>query len=146
MTDLSPYNPAGLPLANCLVVAPMTGPQAHDDVLAQSTALDYDQHATAAVIVGKGAPISRGGQGDLSSLGVFTPEQIAGWRLTTKAAHTVADDTIDLEAFGLPFISKPDLAARLRNDWPLTPPDRTIYYSGNVCGFADYAPHAVAWK
>jgi 2,4-dienoyl-CoA reductase-like NADH-dependent reductase (Old Yellow Enzyme family) len=47
-----------------------------------------------------------------------------------------------LPAFGQPFISNPDLVARLQNGWPLTPPDRDTYYQGEAEGYIDYPPYA----
>ena len=69
---------------------------------------------------------------------------LAGNMTRARADTLIADGTIDLAAFGQPFISNPDLVARLRNDWPLTPPDRTTYYGGNGHGYIDYAPYAGA--
>jgi N-ethylmaleimide reductase len=83
-------------------------------------------------------------------LGVFrkslpaTALILAGNMTRARADRLIADGTIDLAAFGQPFISNPDLVARLRNDWPLTPPDRTTYYGGDAHGYIDYAPHAGA--
>lgn len=90
MTDIfTPFDLAGLPLANRVVMAPMTRSRAPDDVATESIALYYAQRATAGLIVSEGTPISREGQGYLFNPGVFTPEQIAGWRLTTQSVHAV---------------------------------------------------------
>ena len=48
------------------------------------------------------------------------------------------DGLIDLAAFGQPFIANPDLVERLRNDLPLTAPDRDTYYAGGEHGYTDY--------
>ncbi|MBO9171514.1 alkene reductase [Rhizobium sp. L245/93] len=69
---------------------------------------------------------------------------LAGNMTRARADKLIADGTIDLAAFGQPFISNPDLVARLRNDWPLTPPDRTTYYGGDAHGYIDYPPYAAA--
>jgi 2,4-dienoyl-CoA reductase-like NADH-dependent reductase (Old Yellow Enzyme family) len=61
-----------------------------------------------------------------------------------RADKLIADGTIDLAGFGQPFISNPDLVARLRNDWPLADPDRATYYGGNSHGLIDYPPYANA--
>ncbi|MEZ7829609.1 alkene reductase [Brachymonas denitrificans] len=45
---------------------------------------------------------------------------------------------LDLVGFGQPFISNPDLVARLRNGWPLAQPDRKTYYGGGAEGYTDY--------
>ncbi len=83
-------------------------------------------------------------------LGVFrknlpsTALILAGSMTRERAERLLANGTIDLAGFGQPFISNPDLVARLRNGWPLTPPDRTTYYGGGTQGFVDYPPYAAA--
>ncbi|KAI9018472.1 hypothetical protein CLU79DRAFT_837063 [Phycomyces nitens] len=42
-------------------------------------------------------------------------------------------------AFGRTFIANPDLPERLKNDWPLTPYDRSTFYGGASVGYTDYA-------
>lgn len=54
-----------------------------------------------------------------------------------------ADDAIsagaaDLVAFGVPFISNPDLPQRFAQNAPLNPPDRTTFYGGGAEGYTDY--------
>lgn len=44
----------------------------------------------------------------------------------------------DLVAFGRPYISNPDLVARLRTGAPLNPPDKATYYGGGARGYTDY--------
>jgi 2,4-dienoyl-CoA reductase-like NADH-dependent reductase (Old Yellow Enzyme family) len=88
MTELfSPFDLAGTLLANRIVMAPMTRSRAPDDIATETIARYYAQRATAGLIVSEGTPISREGQGYLFNPGIFTPEQIAGWRLTTQAVH-----------------------------------------------------------
>lgn len=52
-------------------------------------ALYYTQRATAGLIVAEGSPISNEGQGYLYNPGIFTAEQIAGWRLVADSVHSV---------------------------------------------------------
>jgi N-ethylmaleimide reductase len=90
MPDLfSSYDLAGRPLSNRVVMAPMTRSRAADDVADTAIALYYAQRATAGLIVSEGTPISREGQGYLFNPGIFTPEQIAGWKLTTQSVHAL---------------------------------------------------------
>lgn len=63
---------------------------------------------------------------------------LAGAMTKERAQRLIADGTIDLAAFGQPFISNPDLVERLRNDRPLAKPDRATYYGGNEKGYTDY--------
>lgn len=88
-TLFEPYNLSGATLQNRIVMAPMTRARAANDIADEQTALYYTQRATAGLIVSEGTPISRQGQGYLFNPGIFTDEQIAGWRLTTDSVHAV---------------------------------------------------------
>jgi N-ethylmaleimide reductase len=79
----------GMALKNRIVMAPLTRSRAPHDIADERTALYYTQRATAGLIVSEGTPISREGQGYLFNPGIFTAEQIAGWRLTTNSVHSV---------------------------------------------------------
>jgi len=58
------------------------------------------------------------------------------------AEKRLAQGHADLAAFGRPFISNPDLPARLRNGWPLNPfDDMTHWYTPGPVGYTDYAPY-----
>lgn len=76
-------------LKNRIVMAPLTRSRALHDIADERVALYYTQRATAGLIVSEGTPISRQGQGYLFNPGIFTKEQIAGWRLTTNSVHSV---------------------------------------------------------
>jgi len=54
------------------------------------------------------------------------------------ASKTLAADAADLIAFGKPFISNPDLVARLRQGAPLNAPDKATFYGGGARGYTDY--------
>lgn len=88
-TLFEPFNLSGTVLKNRIVMAPMTRARAIDDIADVQTALYYTQRATAGLIVSEGTPISKQGQGYLFNPGMFTEEQIAGWRLTTDSVHAV---------------------------------------------------------
>jgi len=90
MTDLfAAYDLAGISLNNRIVMAPMTRSRAPHDIADERIALYYAQRGTAGLIISEGTPVSREGQGYLFNPGIFTPEQIAGWRLTTQSVHAV---------------------------------------------------------
>ena len=90
MTSLfEPYKLAGTTLSNRIVMAPMTRSRAADDIADERVALYYAQRATAGLIVSEGTPISREGQGYLFNPGIYSPEQIEGWRLTTNSVHAL---------------------------------------------------------
>ncbi|RFU44751.1 alkene reductase [Paraburkholderia sp. DHOC27] len=79
----------GMTLRNRVVMAPLTRSRAPDDIADERTALYYTQRATAGLIISEGTPISHEGQGYLFNPGIFSAEQIAGWRLTTQSVHAV---------------------------------------------------------
>ncbi|WP_312440378.1 alkene reductase [Janthinobacterium sp.] len=87
MKLLESYNLGGLRLRNRVVMAPLTRSRATDDVANDMTAVYYGQRATAGLIISEGSPISREGQGYLFNPGIYTPEQLAGWRKSTDAVH-----------------------------------------------------------
>ncbi len=55
-----------------------------------------------------------------------------------EMAHTALAQGDDLVAFGRPFISNPDLGARVRANVPFAPSDRSTYYGGGEKGYTDY--------
>ncbi|MFK8252971.1 alkene reductase [Ancylobacter terrae] len=59
------------------------------------------------------------------------------------AIDAVASGYADMVAFGRPFISNPDLVARLRRDAPLAEPDKATFYGGGAEGYTDYPALAV---
>ncbi|MCT9846463.1 alkene reductase [Leclercia adecarboxylata ATCC 23216 = NBRC 102595] len=83
------YNLSGTSLSNRVVMAPMTRSRAPCDVADTMTALYYTQRATAGLIVTEGTPVSREGQGYLFNPGIYSDDQIAGWKLTTDSVHAV---------------------------------------------------------
>ncbi len=54
------------------------------------------------------------------------------------ALEARAKDLADLICFGRPFISNPDLVARLRAGAPLAEPDPATFYAGEEKGYIDY--------
>jgi len=55
-----------------------------------------------------------------------------------RANATIADGKADLVAFARPFISNPDLVARLAKGAPLAEPDPNTFYGGDAKGYTDY--------
>jgi N-ethylmaleimide reductase len=129
----------------------------YDDIAATYTALAaaLGERGIAYVHVmdQSGYGTRRGAPGDSVSdqihrlLGAFRPLLphtqliLAGGMTRERAEHLIGDGVIDLAAFGQPFISNPDLVARLKNGWPLAEPDRTTYYGGDAHGYIDYPPY-----
>lgn len=82
-----PYDLAGTPLSNRVVMAPMTRARALNDIPDEHTVLYYSQRATAGLIVSEGVPISREGCGYLFNPGLYMDEQTEAWRQVTDAVH-----------------------------------------------------------
>ena len=58
------------------------------------------------------------------------------------AEERLAAGDADLAAFGRPYITNPDLAERLKNDWPLRPAeDMSLWYTPGPEGYIDYKPY-----
>ena len=55
-----------------------------------------------------------------------------------RAENDLQNSAANLIAFGRPFISNPDLALRLQNDWPLADADSTKFYTPGDEGYIDY--------
>ena len=83
-----PIEIGSLRLANRVVMAPMSRNRA--DALEAAHALTaeyYGQRAGAGLIVTEASPISPEGRANRSAPGVYGENQIAGWRLVTRAVH-----------------------------------------------------------
>ncbi|MGN8070148.1 alkene reductase [Mucilaginibacter sp. 22184] len=85
----TPFELSGLELPNRIVMPPMTRVRAPQDIATEQMALYYTQRATAGLIIAEGSPISNEGQGYLFNPGIYTPEQVAGWRLVTDSVKSV---------------------------------------------------------
>lgn len=80
---LGPY-----PLANRIVMGPMTRRRADGDDAPHALQADYyAQRAAAGLLVAEGAQVSPQGKGYPGTPGIHSAAQVAGWRLTTEAVH-----------------------------------------------------------
>ncbi|MFH8569859.1 alkene reductase [Streptomyces sp. NPDC017993] len=88
-TAFDPVDLAGTPLANRIVMAPMTRNRATQGggVPTDSMVTYYAQRATAGLIVTEATQPSVVGQGYPFTPGLHTAEQVAGWRRVTDAVH-----------------------------------------------------------
>jgi N-ethylmaleimide reductase len=88
-TDLfQPVTLGPLVLSNRIVMAPLTRSRAgKGDVPGPLNAEYYRQRAHAGLIVSEATNISQQGKGYAFTPGIYTDEQVAGWRLVTDAVH-----------------------------------------------------------
>lgn len=85
-----PYSLNELKLNNRIVMAPMTRSRSANlgNVATELTALYYKQRASAGLIITEGTFISKEAVGVVNVPGIYSPEQIEGWKLTTDAVHS----------------------------------------------------------
>lgn len=89
MTQIfAPYALGPIQLANRIVMAPLTRNRAAAGLVPGPFAAEYyAQRATAGLIIAEATQISPQAQGYQDTPGIYTPEQIAGWRVVTDAVH-----------------------------------------------------------
>jgi N-ethylmaleimide reductase len=127
----------------------------------------YAQRATAGLTISEATAISVNGHGYPQMPGIYSPEQIAGWRAVTEAVHArggrimlqivhhgrwshssynpdgslpdvIESGLADAVAFGRMFIANPDLPERIRASVALNRFDQATAYAGDAHGFTDY--------
>lgn len=88
-TDLfSPMQMGALQLANRIVMAPVTRSRmAEDGVPNEMHATYYAQRASAGLIIAEATNISAQGRGYAMTPGIWSEEQVAGWKKVTDAVH-----------------------------------------------------------
>jgi N-ethylmaleimide reductase len=75
-------------LTNRTVMAPLTRNRALPGNVPNPLAVEYySQRASAGLLVTEGTPVSQQGQGYQDVPGIYTKEQIAGWKKVTEAVH-----------------------------------------------------------
>ncbi|MDN0085606.1 alkene reductase [Crenobacter sp. SG2305] len=84
-----PLQLGALTLPNRIVMPPMTRSRASQpgDEANELMAAYYAQRASAGLIVSEGTNIGPLGKGYAWTPGIYTPEQVAGWRKVTDAVH-----------------------------------------------------------
>lgn len=82
-----PYQLGDITLRNRVVMAPMTRARSFDTVPNPTMVEYYRQRASAGLIVTEGTPISPEAQGYVYVPGIWTTEQINGWKRVTDAVH-----------------------------------------------------------
>jgi len=98
-----------LGLANRIVMAPLTRSRAgKGDVPSDLAVQYYAQRATAGLIVTEASQISQQGKGYAFTPGIYTDEQVAGWRRVTDAVHAKGGKIV-IQLWHVGRISHPDL-------------------------------------
>jgi N-ethylmaleimide reductase len=89
MTSLfDPIRVGAIAAANRIVMAPLTRNRAGAGRTPTPLMVTYyEQRASAGLIVSEGTQISAEGQGYLDTPGIYSAEQVAGWRKVTDAVH-----------------------------------------------------------
>ena len=83
-----PYALGPLVLPNRVVMAPLTRSRADRDGVPSLLAPEYyAQRASAGLIISEAATVSRQGTGYDNGPGLYTDEQVTGWRAITEAVH-----------------------------------------------------------
>ncbi len=84
-----PYDMNGIELKNRFLMAPMTRSRANEigEIPNALMAEYYGQRTSAGIIITEATQISKQGMGYARTPGIFTEEQLAGWRLVTYEVH-----------------------------------------------------------
>jgi N-ethylmaleimide reductase len=100
-----------LTLPNRIVMAPLTRSRAAaGGVQGEMNARYYAQRASAGLIISEATNISAQGRGYAFTPGIYSREQVAGWRVVTDAVHA-AGGRIFCQLWHVGRISHPDLQA-----------------------------------
>lgn len=85
---LSPATLGTLELPNRVIMAPLTRCRAGDDYIPQPmNATYYAQRASAGLIITEATQVARNGIGYPNTPGIYTSEQVEGWKQVTDAVH-----------------------------------------------------------
>ena len=96
-------------LSNRIAMAPLTRSRAGKGGVPRQMNVDYyAQRASAGLIVSEATNISQQGQGYAFTPGIYTDEQVAGWRKVTDAVHA-KDGRIVCQLWHVGRISHPSL-------------------------------------
>jgi N-ethylmaleimide reductase len=114
-------------LKNRIVMAPLTRSRAGQrEVPQELNAEYYRQRASAGLIISEATQVSRQGQGYLWTPGIFTPEQVEGWKKVTEAVHS-RDGKMFLQMWHVGRISHPTLQPN--GEAPLSSTDKAAQNS-----------------
>jgi N-ethylmaleimide reductase len=135
-----PLGPLTLP--NRILMAPLTRSRTRQpgDVPTELNATYYAQRATAGLIIAEATQVSAQGKGYAFTPGIYTDEQVAGWKLVTDAVHA-AGGRIYLQLWHVGRISHVDLQPDGAS--PVAPsaiPAKSQTYISATSGMVDVSP------
>src|SRR6201992_3038551 len=85
---LEPFRLGPLTLPNRFVMAPLTRNRATAGMVPGPLAVEYyGQRATAGLLISEASQVSQQGQGYQDTPGIYSREQVAGWRKVTDRVH-----------------------------------------------------------
>src|SRR5512136_1358544 len=88
MDLFSQYELGNIKLSNRMVMAPMTRCRAINGNIPNPLAVTYYvQRSQAGLIITEGSQVSPHGVGYIRTPGIYSPDQVAGWRKVTDAIH-----------------------------------------------------------
>jgi N-ethylmaleimide reductase len=83
-----PYRLGPITLPNRLVMAPLTRNRAVAGLVPSPLAVEYyGQRASAGLLISEASQVSQQGQGYQDTPGIYSKEQVAGWRQVTDCVH-----------------------------------------------------------
>jgi N-ethylmaleimide reductase len=83
-----PYKLGAITLSNRTVMAPLTRNRAVDGFVPNPLAVEYyGQRASAGLLITEASQVSQQGQGYQDTPGIYSKEQVAGWRKVTDRVH-----------------------------------------------------------
>jgi 2,4-dienoyl-CoA reductase-like NADH-dependent reductase (Old Yellow Enzyme family) len=128
MTTLfDPIRLGELKLPNRIFMAPLTRSRAGANRIANRLMAEYyAQRASAGLIVSEATVVSPMGIGYADTPGIWSPEQVEGWKLTTRAVHA-AGGRIFLQLWHVGRVSDPSF---LHGELPVAP--SAVAAKGNV--------------
>ena len=126
-------------LPNRIVMAPLTRLRAAEPVHVPNRLMEeyYAQRAGAGLIITEGVPVSPQAVGYPNVPGLWTTEQVAGWRRVTDAIHA-AGGRVFTQLWHVGRISDPE---HLRGDLPVAP--SPIAAPGHVSLLRPHRPYVV---
>jgi N-ethylmaleimide reductase len=118
MDLLTSYNLGDIKLSNRMVMAPMTRCRAIEGNIPNPLAVTYYvQRAQAGLIITEGSQVSPQGVGYVRTPGIYSQEQVAGWREVTRAVHQ-SGSKIFLQLWHVGRVSHSDF---LNGELPVAP-------------------------